>query len=516
MSVLLETSLGDIVIDLETERAPIASTNFIKLCKLKAYNWSLFHTITQGFTAVTGGNAAGDTDSGVSAQHLSATLSHDTHSDVPRFFTPEMHPKLKHSTKGRVSFVCSDAVDAKGNAVRVAASQFFFTLADEGAGYLNGVHAVFGKVVEGLDVLDALNAQQVDHEKRPFRDIRIKHTIILDDPFPDPPNMVEPPRSPSPPPEMLNSTRIGDDEDLFPDVDPEILEKESRDREAAARALTLEMIGDLPFAEIRPPENILFVCKLHPVTRDEDLELIFSRFGEIRSCEIIRDKKTQESLSYAFIDFEKKEAAEEAYFKMDNVLIDDRRIHVDFSQSVSKLHHDFLGGKRRELMEDEEFGGKGLQRKKQYRDGDDGGGGRMERRQGSGYDLVFEHEGDLAREKKRARHQQSDDVRADATEVGDTNRHRTEHRKDGREERDRHRQDRTSGRDFGHRDRREDTSVRKNEYSDRTGSAKYDRDGRKRHEEHDDRRAQRGEREVRDRDGRRSGSDRHARDDRRR
>ena len=53
-------------------------------------------------------------------------------------------------------------------------------------------------------------------------------------------------------------------------------------------------------------------------------------------CEVIKDWKTGESLSYAFIEFADRKSCEEAYFKMDNVLIDDRRIHVDFSQSVSK------------------------------------------------------------------------------------------------------------------------------------------------------------------------------------
>lgn len=62
-----------------------------------------------------------------------------------------------------------------------------------------------------------------------------------------------------------------------------------------------------------------------------------------RSCEIIRDKKTGDSLQYAFIEFENREDCEEAYFKMDNVLVDDRRIHIDFSQSVSKLHKEWLG-----------------------------------------------------------------------------------------------------------------------------------------------------------------------------
>ena len=55
------------------------------------------------------------------------------------------------------------------------------------------------------------------------------------------------------------------------------------------------------------------------------------------SCEVIRDHKTGDSLQYAFVEFEDKDACEKAYFKMDNVLIDDRRIHVDFSQSVSKF-----------------------------------------------------------------------------------------------------------------------------------------------------------------------------------
>ncbi|KAJ3110526.1 Peptidyl-prolyl cis-trans isomerase cyp6 [Physocladia obscura] len=303
---------------------------------------------------------------------------------------------------------------------RVASSQFFFTLSETGADYLNNQHAVFGHVVEGLDVLDALNTQLVDDDNRPFRDIRIKHTIVLDDPFPDPPSipaaLLNPARSPSPPADMLRTARIGEDEDVLGTQDDGEAEKAARDREAAARALTLEMIGDLPFAEIRPPENILFVCKLNPITRDEDLELIFSRFGEIRSCEIIRDKKTQDSLCYAFIDFEEKESAEDAYFKMDNVLVDDRRIHVDFSQSVSKLHQDFMVGKqqqRKKLGDGQEFGGTGLQKRRQYRDdededeNDDDGkrkgerGG--ERSGGRGYALVFDHDGTLEREKKRVR-----------------------------------------------------------------------------------------------------------------
>jgi peptidyl-prolyl cis-trans isomerase-like 4 len=54
-----------------------------------------------------------------------------------------------------------------------------------------------------------------------------------------------------------------------------------KEKEAKARATILEIVGDIPDAEMAPPENVLFVCKLNPVTNDDDLEIIFSRFGKI-------------------------------------------------------------------------------------------------------------------------------------------------------------------------------------------------------------------------------------------
>ena len=51
-------------------------------------------------------------------------------------------------------------------------------------------------------------------------------------------------------------------------------EKLRREREARAQALTLEIVGDLPYAEVKPPENVLFVCKLNPVTEGQTLSLL--------------------------------------------------------------------------------------------------------------------------------------------------------------------------------------------------------------------------------------------------
>ncbi|KAF2758667.1 cyclophilin-like protein [Pseudovirgaria hyperparasitica] len=332
MSVLLETSAGDLVVDLLVDQAPKACENFLKLCKIKYYNYSPIYSVQKDFSFTTGdpiGPGSADSDGGSSIWGLL-----DPANPTKKTFPPEFHPKLKHSERGTISF--STAPDPQNDDTRVAGSQFIVTLGDN-LEYLDGKAAVFGNVIEGFDALENINGAFTDDSGRPLKDIRILHTHIIDDPYFDPAGLQEPDQSPIPSAAQLATVRIAHDERLDPDADQENIEKLRREREARAQALTLEMMGDLPFAEVKPPENVLFVCKLNPVTQDEDLELIFSRFGKILSCEVIRDKRTGDSLQYAFIEFEEKEDCERAYHKMDGTLIDDHRIHVDFSQSVSRL-----------------------------------------------------------------------------------------------------------------------------------------------------------------------------------
>jgi RNA recognition motif-containing protein len=113
------------------------------------------------------------------------------------------------------------------------------------------------------------------------------------------------------------------------EVDSKAVYERQQDQEAHNRAAVLEMIGDLPEADAAPPPNVLFVCKLNPVTEEEDLEIIFSRFGKLTSCDLIRDNKTGESLCYAFISFEKESSCEEAFFKV-------RRCTVHLATSVRR------------------------------------------------------------------------------------------------------------------------------------------------------------------------------------
>ncbi|KAK4646812.1 Peptidyl-prolyl cis-trans isomerase-like 4 [Podospora bellae-mahoneyi] len=334
MSVILETTAGDIVIDLLVDFAPKMCENFLKLCKIKYYNFSPIHSIQKSFSCQTGdplGPLSPNSDGGSSIWGLLEGRD--------KTFPALFHPKLKHRERGTVSM--ATAPHPSDPETRLAGSQFLITLGEDGIDFLDDKAAIFGKVAEGFDVLEKINEAIVDERGNPLVDIRIKHTIVLEDPYPDPAGLREPSASPPPTKAQLATVRIAEGEELV-DVEKDeeaAAEAETRkkEREAAAQALTLEMLGDLPFAEVKPPENVLFVCKLNPVTTDEDLELIFSRFGKILSCEVIRDQKTGDSLQYAFIEFEDKKSCEEAYYKMDSVLIDDRRIHVDFSQSVSRL-----------------------------------------------------------------------------------------------------------------------------------------------------------------------------------
>lgn len=54
MSVIIETSLGNLTIDLYYEQTPITSKNFIKLCKIKYYNGHLFYNVQPNFIIQTG------------------------------------------------------------------------------------------------------------------------------------------------------------------------------------------------------------------------------------------------------------------------------------------------------------------------------------------------------------------------------------------------------------------------------------------------------------------------------
>ncbi|KAI4999006.1 hypothetical protein ZWY2020_057466 [Hordeum vulgare] len=125
---------------------------------------------------------------------------------------------------------------------------FYITLRDD-VDYLDDKHTVFGTVAEGLDTLTKINEAYVDDKGRPFKDIRIKHTYILDDPFDDPPQLAEliPENSPlGKPRDEVAEERLEDSwVPLDETVDPGQLKELICSKEAHANAVILESVQQL-------------------------------------------------------------------------------------------------------------------------------------------------------------------------------------------------------------------------------------------------------------------------------
>lgn len=264
MSVLLQTSVGDLVIDLFVESCPKACENFLKLCVLKYYHQCLLYNVQQNYLVQTGDPTA----TGTGGSSVYGLLKGPGF----RVFPDEINQKIK--TNSRVGYVGMSHIN---RAKDTNQSQFFITLRAEDMEHIGKEFTIFGQVAEGLEVLDIINSLYCDDEGRPYQDVRILHTYILDDPFPHPAGLIEPPSSPerSRPKEEKIQQRIpyqpppsdSDPPATSPPQDPQEILEEIKRKEAKSRAIVLEMVGDLPDADVKPPDEVLFVCKLNPVTR---------------------------------------------------------------------------------------------------------------------------------------------------------------------------------------------------------------------------------------------------------
>lgn len=129
--VILRTNFGNITIELFLDKAPITAGNFLNLSDQGYYDNTTFHRAIRDFM-VQGGDPTGTGRGG------------------PGYtIKDEFHPDLKHTEKGRLSMA-----NAGPN---TGGSQFFIIFAP--TPHLDGRHAVFAQVTDGMDVLDRINAE---------------------------------------------------------------------------------------------------------------------------------------------------------------------------------------------------------------------------------------------------------------------------------------------------------------------------------------------------------------------
>jgi cyclophilin family peptidyl-prolyl cis-trans isomerase len=145
-----ETSLGNFTIQLFEEQAPKTVENFVTLAQKDFYNGVIFHRVIDGFM-IQGGDPTGTGRGGPGYK-----------------FADEFHPQLRHTTEGILS-MANAGPNTNG-------SQFFITLAP--TPHLDNRHAVFGKVVEGMDIVKKIGKTPVGAMDRPATDVVMKTVKI--------------------------------------------------------------------------------------------------------------------------------------------------------------------------------------------------------------------------------------------------------------------------------------------------------------------------------------------------
>lgn len=151
--------------ELYPEIAPNTVNNFISLVKQGFYDGLIFHRVISGFMIQGGdpeGTGMGGPGYGIKGEFAQNGISND----------------LKH-TAGVLSMARSMMPNSAG-------SQFFIMHKD--APHLDGAYAAFGKIIEGMDVVNAIAAVNTDYSDRPLEDQRMKTVTVetFDVDYPEP------------------------------------------------------------------------------------------------------------------------------------------------------------------------------------------------------------------------------------------------------------------------------------------------------------------------------------------
>ncbi len=149
-TVLLQTTMGDVKIELLDDTMPITTGNFRKLVEKGFYNGTLFHRVIAGFM-IQGGDPEGTGLGG------------------PGYTIKDELPANNRNARGTISMA-----NAGPN---TGGSQFFINLVDNHR--LDPKHPAFGRVVSGMDVVDAISRTPTDNQDRPRTKVTIQKASLV-------------------------------------------------------------------------------------------------------------------------------------------------------------------------------------------------------------------------------------------------------------------------------------------------------------------------------------------------
>lgn len=155
----LKTNQGDVVVELFTERAPITAGNFVKLAQDGFYDGVKFHRVIKDFM-IQGGdpNSKDDSAQGTWGQGGPGYQIDDEFID---------------------GFVNAQGTLSMANAgPNTGGSQFFINTNPAGNGFLDNKHAVFGQVVSGMEVVEAIENTPTEGPDRPVTPVVIESVVV--------------------------------------------------------------------------------------------------------------------------------------------------------------------------------------------------------------------------------------------------------------------------------------------------------------------------------------------------
>jgi len=152
VTVALGTTMGDIVLELRGDM-PITTGNFRDLVEQGVYDGTIFHRVVDGFM-IQGGDPTG---TGFGDPSIPAI--------------PDEYTDSNENNRGTIAM-------ANKGSPNTGSSQFFINL--DNNNYLDSLHSVFGKVVEGMDVVDQIGKVLTDADDRPLQEARIITAHLVD------------------------------------------------------------------------------------------------------------------------------------------------------------------------------------------------------------------------------------------------------------------------------------------------------------------------------------------------
>lgn len=160
VTVVIETSLGAITVLLDAEHAPKHAANFVKLATSKYYDGTTFHRVIPGFM-IQGGDPN------------SRSEDRSTHGIGGPSYKIDAEIGLKHERGVIAAARQGDQVNPQRKS---SGSQFYITVVP--TPHLDGQYSVFGKVIDGMNVVDSIAAVKRDPRDNPLTPVVINSVTV--------------------------------------------------------------------------------------------------------------------------------------------------------------------------------------------------------------------------------------------------------------------------------------------------------------------------------------------------